>query len=117
MLYMDNLYTSPNLCDDLLRLGIRSCGICRASRKALPPGIREILKQLDKGELQAWKRGQLGCLAWHSARPILILSTHHRVSHFVVVSHPDSRLSQLKPQVAVDYNNNKGHVDEVDQMS
>ena len=116
VLYMDNLYTSPSLCDDLLRMGIRSCGICRPNRSGLPPRIRKAMKQLNKGEFKSWQRGQLGCLAWHSARLILILSTHHRVDHFVTVTHTDDRPSEVKPQVAVDYNHNKGHVDGVDQM-
>lgn len=116
ILYFDNLYTSPTLCDDLLQMGIRSCGICRANRRDLPPRVGVAMKRLDKDEHKAWQRGQLGCLAWHSAKPILILSTHHRVDHFVTVTHPDPRPAELKPQVAVDYNHNKGHVDGVDQM-
>ena len=39
-----------------------------------------------------------------------------KVDHFVTVHHGDARASELKPQVAVDYNNNKGRVDGVDQM-
>ena len=116
IVYFDNLYTSPNLCEDLLRMGVRSCGICRAGRKDLPPNIRLAMKQLDKGQYKSWQRGQLGCIAWHSANPILILSTHHRVDHFVTVAHTDNRPSEVKPQVAVDYNNDKGHVDTVDHL-
>ena len=106
ILYFDNLYTSPTLCDDLLQMGIRSCGICRPNRRDLPPYITATMRQLGKGEYKVWQRGQLGCIAWHSARPILILSTHHRVDHFVTVDHGDVGPSELKPQVAVDYNNN-----------
>ena len=116
IVYFDNLYTSPKLCDDLLRMGIRSCGICRARRKDLPPRVRAAMNRLDKGEYKAWQRGQLGCIAWYSAKPILILSTHHRVDHFVTVTHTDNRPSEVKPQVAVDYSDNKGHVDTVDQI-
>jgi hypothetical protein len=116
VLFFDNLYTSPTLCDDLLRMGILSCGICRPNRKALPPHIRAEMKRLAKGGFKSWQRGQLGCLAWHSARPILILSTHHQVDHFITVSHGDHRPDEDKPQVAVDYNMNKGHVDAVDQV-
>ena len=116
ILYFDNLYTSPKLCDDLLQMGIRSCGICRSHRSGLPPRIGAAMKRLGKGEHKAWQRGQLGCLAWHSAKPILILSTHHRVDHFVSVTHTDARPPEDKPQVAVDYNFNKGHVDSVDQL-
>ena len=116
VLFFDNLYTSPTLCDDLLQMGILSCGICRPNRKALPPNIRAEMKQLAKGESKSWQRGQLGCIAWHSARPILILSTHHQVDQFVTVSHGDTRPAEDKPKVAVDYNMNKGHVDAIDQV-
>ena len=115
-LFFDNLYTSPTLCDDLLQMGIMSCGICRRNRKALPPNIRSAMKQLDRGGYKSWQRGQLGCLAWYGARPILILSTHHQVDHFVTVTHTDNRPAEVKPQVAVDYNMNKGHVDAIDQV-
>jgi hypothetical protein len=116
VLYFDNLYTSLTLCDHLLQMGILSCGICRPNRKHLPPLIRAAMKELDKGGFKSWQRGQLGCLAWHSARPILILSTHHQVDQFITVSHTDNRPDEAKPQVAVDYNNNKGHVDAVAQV-
>ena len=116
VLYLDNLYTSPALCDHLLQMGVQSCGICRPNRKALPPHIRAEMKQLPKGGYKVWQRGQLGCVAWHSARPIVILSTHHSVNHFTTVVHTDSRPNEDKPQVAVDYNMNKGHVDAIDQV-
>ena len=63
ILYFDNLYTSPKLCDHLLQMGIRSCGICRPNRSDLPPGVRAAMKELAKGEHQCWQRGQLGCIA------------------------------------------------------
>ena len=96
-------------------MGTRTCGICRPNRSNLPPRVRQTMKDLNKGEYKSWQRGQLGCIAWYSARPILILSTHHRVDQFVTVTHTDNRPSEVKPQVAVDYNNHKGHVDVVDQ--
>jgi hypothetical protein len=116
VLYFDNLYTSPALCDDLVRMGIRSCGTCRPNRKHLPPDRRDVMKQLAKGEFKSWHRGQLGCLAWYSSKPILMLSTHHQVDQFITVRHGDHRPDESKPQVAVDYNYNKGHVDAIDQV-
>ena len=115
ILFFDNLYTSPRLCDHLQQMGIRSCGTCRRRRKDLPPNIGAEMDALDKGEYKAWQRGQLGCIAWYSAKPILFLSTHHRVDHFVTVPQNNGRPAENKPQVAVDYNNNKGHVDTIDQ--
>ena len=40
-LYFDNLYTSPALCDHLLREKIRSCGTCRPNRRGLPPDLKQ----------------------------------------------------------------------------
>ena len=116
VLYFDNLYTSPTLCDHLLQMGILSCGICRSNRKSLLPNRRYVMKQLAKGEFKSWQRGQLGCLAWYSAKPILLLSTHHHVDQFITVHHGNHQPDESKPQVAVDYNYNKGHVDAVDQV-
>jgi hypothetical protein len=116
ILFFDNLYTSPKLCDHLQQMGIRACGTCRRRRKDLPPGIGAAMDELDKGEYKAWQRGQLGCIAWHSAKPVLFLSTHHRVDHFVTVAQDNGQPAKDMPQVAVDYNNNKGHVDTIDQM-
>jgi hypothetical protein len=115
-LYFDNLYTSPTLCDDLLHLDIHSCGICRPNRRGLPPRIRAAMQRLQKSGHTQWQRGRLGCLAWFSAKPILVLSTHHRVDHFVSVTYTDSRPPVDKPQVILDYNSNKGHVDSIDQV-
>ena len=53
ILCFDNLYTSPTLCDDLLQMGIRSCGICRPNRRDLPPYITATMRQLGKGEYKA----------------------------------------------------------------
>ena len=61
-LFFDNLYTSPALCDHLLRLRILSCGTCRPNRRGLPTDLPEAKKHLAKGEMKAWQRGQLGCL-------------------------------------------------------
>ena len=73
-LYFDNLYTSPPLCDDLLHLGIRSCGTYRLSCKSLPLHIRDACKVPEQ---TFWRRGRL---AWFSAMSIVVLSTHHRVT-------------------------------------
>ena len=77
-LYFDNLYTSPALCDHLLRIGIRSCGTCRPNRKGLPGDLKQTMRRLDKDETSTWQRGQLGCLVWHDAKPQPFLSTIHR---------------------------------------
>ena len=115
-LYFDNLYTSPTLCDELLQIGIRSCGTCRPNRRHLPPGIKQSKASLAKGETKVWQRRQLGCLMWHDSKPVLFLSTHLRVDKITAIPAIGGRPATTRPTVAVDYNFNKGHVDQVDQL-
>jgi len=115
-LYFDNLYTSPTLCDELLQMGIRSCGTCRPNRRHMPPNIYRVKASLAKGEMKAWQRRQLGCLMWHDSKPVLFLSTHLRVDRVTSIPPIHGRPATTRPTVAVDYNLNKGHVDQVDQL-
>ena len=115
-LFFDNLYTSPALCDALLEKSIRSCGTCRMNRKGLPANLKRQGRQLRKGELKAWQRGQLGCVVWSDARPVVFLSTHQRVDSLTEIPSHGGRPTSTRPTVAVDYNYNKGHVDQVDQL-
>ena len=116
ILYMDSLYTSPALCNDLLRRGIRSCGTCRPNRSDLPPNIYRHRTSLAKGETKAWQSGQLGCLMWYDAKAVLFLSTHVRPDKVTPVDPSPFRPATSRPTIAVDYNMNKGHVDQVDQV-
>jgi hypothetical protein len=119
ILFFDNLYTSPALCRHLLTMGIRSCGTARANRRHLPPDLREAMKELRQGETRAWQSGQLGCLVWFDKQPVLMLSTHHQVDVMVTVEQdhgPDHPITVTKPQISLDYNVHKCHVDTVDQL-
>jgi hypothetical protein len=115
-LYFDNLYTSPTLCDSLLEMKIRSCGTCRTNRAKMPPNVKATGKALAKGGMKAWQRGQLGCLVWHDSKPVTFLSTHLRVDGVTAIPSIHGRPSITRPTVAVDYNFNKSHVDQVDQL-
>jgi hypothetical protein len=115
-LFFDNLYTSPALCDHLLQMKIRSCGTCRSNRHGLPSDISHVKSTLSKGEMKSWQRGQLGCLIWHDSKPVLFLSTHLRVDRLTTIPSIRGRPAVTRPTVAVDYNYNKGHVDQVDQL-
>ena len=78
VLYCHNMYASPALCEQLLQMRIRSCGICLPRRRGLPADILRVKSQLSKGEMRSWQRGQLGCLLWRDARAAVFLSTHLR---------------------------------------
>jgi hypothetical protein len=115
-LFFDNLYTSPALCDHLLRMRIRSCGTCRPNRRGLPADLPAAKSHLPKGEMKAWQRGQLGCLLWRDAKPTIFLSTHRRIDQLTAIPASHGRPATTRPTVAVDYNYNKGHVDQADQQ-
>ena len=66
--------------------------------------------------MKGWQRGQLGCLMWHDSREVLFLSTHQRVDRVTAIPAAGGRPATFLPTVAVDYNLNKGHVDQVDQL-
>jgi hypothetical protein len=119
ILFLDNLYTSPALCRHLLSIGIRSCGTVRPNRTGLPSDLKQVMKSLRKGETQAWQSDQLGCLVWCDKQPVLMLSTHHRVDHMSTIAQdhgPNHPPIVTKPQVVLDYNIHKCHVDTVDQL-
>ena len=119
ILYLDNLYTSPALCRHLLSIGIRSCGTFRPNRSGLPSGIRDAMKNLHEGQTKAWQCGELGCMVWRDKRPVLILCTHHKVDDMTTFEQkrdPEETISVTKPQVVLDYNVGKCHVDTVDQL-
>jgi hypothetical protein len=119
ILYTDNLYTSPSLCRDLLKKGLRSCGTYRANRAGLPAGVKDAIKSLGEGETKAWQSGQLGCLVWRDKGPVQMLSTHHRVDDMVTFDldrGPNRPPTVTKPRVVLDYNVGKCGVDTVDQL-
>jgi Transposase IS4 len=119
ILYFDNLYTSPALCDHLLRIGFRSCGTFRPNRSGLPRHLGDAMKELQEGQMKAWQREDLGCIVWRDKKPVLMLSTHHKVDDMVTFEQdrgPNRPTSVTKPQVVLDYNVGKCGVDTVDQL-
>ena len=66
--------------------------------------------------MRSWQRHQLGCLLWNDKRPVLFLNNHRRVDTLTSIPSIDEQPSITRPSVAVDYNMNKGHVDQVDQL-
>jgi len=116
VLYMDNLYISPALFDHLLHKQTLCCGTCRPNRRDLPISIKEISKRLAKGETATWQRGYLGGVVWNDSKPVIFLSTYRSVDQHTRIPANGHRPAHTRPTVAVDYNYNKGHVDQVDQL-
>ena len=113
---MDNLHTSLALCHALLGVGIRSCGTCRPHRADLPPNLTTFKASLAKGQTKpSWPLCHV-CLMWHDSKPVLFLSTHLQPDRITPLDPSPFRPATFRPTVAVDYNLNKGHVDQVDPV-
>ena len=54
---------------------------------------------------------------WNDARPVLFLTTHLRPDRNTPLAPSPGHPAISRPTVAVDYNHNKGHVDQVDQAT
>jgi hypothetical protein len=119
ILYLDNLFPSPALFDALQHMGIRACGTLRPNRKGVPADLRQVGKELPKGGVATWQRGELGCLAWHDRQVVYLLSNHTDID--ATVSFDQARsdgtdVTIIKPKVVHDYNLHRGKVDTVDQL-
>jgi hypothetical protein len=119
ILYLDNLFPSPALFDALQHMGIRACGTLRPNRKGVPADLRRVGKELPKGGVATWQRGELGCLAWHDRQVVYLLSNHTDID--ATVSFDQARgdgteVTVIKPKVVHDYNLHRGKVDTVDQL-
>lgn len=116
-LYMDNLYTSPELFTELHSQAFGACGTLRLNRRGVPPEAKQSLK---KGEKRAISLGSMNVVQWHDKRVVSILSTIHddntvtveRRSRHVV----GGRETVEKPEAITEYNKYMGGVDRGDQL-
>jgi hypothetical protein len=119
ILYVDNLFTSPLLFNELKRNGMNACGTLRPNRKHLPADLKSISKRLPKGSSYHWQQGDLGCLAWNDRRLVYFLANHTTINQTVMLDArgPGQNSAQItKPKVVHDYNLHRGGVDTIDQL-
>lgn len=108
----DNIYTSPELVDFLLKRSTNIYGTTRANRKDLPPGFARA--KLKKGQMNAFQRGKCLAVQWMGKKLATVLCTVHSAE---MVPFTDKMGKQtLKPEAVLDYNHTMGGVDRVDQM-
>lgn len=142
ILYTDNWYTSPALCQFLHDNKTGSCGTARMNRKFMPkfngqkiridnPSSddsdqenrqpqRQIRSRKSKKKdlfIQKEKAGKVLALKWIDRRAVHLLSTVHEGK--VVDSgkkHYRTKKPVMKPDVVMDYNKNMRMVDKADSM-
>lgn len=118
-LYMDNYYTSPELCEELYFRETYSCGTVRSNRKGFP----STLSSLDVSPLESCyvRNGPLLCLKWKGQKaktkkkPVTLLSTVHDAQEVLTLKR-DSHGNRLpKPEIVLQYTKNMSGVDLSDQ--
>ena len=86
---MDNYYTSPALCKELVSLGFDVCGTVRPDRKGMPEGWRisrkrkhDLPETMKKGDLRTQDLGSgITAVQWKDKRLVTLLgSTQHGTS-------------------------------------
>ena len=112
-LYADNWFASPALFEILQRNQTGACGTVCKNRRGLPSDITK----LKSGEIQYLHTGILLALKWQDKQEVHMLSTIHSTTH-ANSGKVDRKTGReiRKPIGIIDYNTNKGAVDQVDMQ-
>lgn len=112
-LYVDNWFASPALFEILHRNRTGACGTVRKNRRGLP----SLITKLKRGEIQYSHTHILLALKWQDKREVHMLSTIHSTT-YANSGKVDRNTGQeiRKPICIIDYNTNKGAVDQVDMQ-
>ena len=116
ILYMDRLFTSPDLLATLLQNGTRGCGTVRNDRVGLPDDFKKKEKEMKTGQRECWQKGNMGALVWKDRRLVYMLTTYVSPKTTQWVLRKGESKKQRVPSVVLDYNKFKGGVDTVDQL-
>lgn len=113
IIYADNYYSSPKLCNYLSQQGTGYCGTVRASRKCMPK-----FKKIKKGEIIQKVSKGIFCIKWCDKRDVLMLSTIHK-GNLIATNKKDRTTGNplKKPDAVVDYNLNMRIIDQVDMFT
>nr|XP_039258026.1 piggyBac transposable element-derived protein 4-like [Styela clava] len=112
--FVDRLYNSVALAEELQRRKTSITGTVVANRKGLPA---EIKTKLKKGEIISLRKGQLLALLWQDKRPISILSTYCNGDEVIEKQLRGSSETIKKPTCIELYNKFMGGVDLADQYT
>ena len=115
--YMDNLYTSVGLLNDLRVRGVLACGTVRSNRKGLPAAVLPKNVHLQRGEFKVAQKDDLACAVWMDTKPVLTLSNFHDpAEQGTVLRRRDGVRTQVPvPKMLQDYQQHMRGVDLMDQ--
>jgi hypothetical protein len=113
-LYMDNVFSSPDLFDDLHTKAINCCGTVRPNQKGMPTAFGRKLK-LKQSDIKTRVKGDLRAVVWKDKQNVNILTDMHH--HPAEGNFCDEYGNALKPAIVQDYNRHMGYVDKSDRMT
>ncbi len=116
-IYMDNLFSSPELYTDLADHQMGACGTLRVNRIGTPEEKRAT-KMKRGDDLRAVRDGKLMFLSWYEKRQVNILTSVHNASMFpknVRARGQNEPREVLKPVAVECYSKYMGGVDRANQ--
>ena len=115
--YMDNLYTSVGLLNDLHVRSVKACGTVRANRKGLPTTLLPKNVRLQRGEFKRAQKDDLTYAIWMDTKAVLTLSNFHDPTHqgTVLRRRDGVRTHVPVPKMLQDYQQHMRGVDLLDQ--
>jgi hypothetical protein len=106
-LYVDNLFSSPDLFDNLAERKINCCETVRLNRKRMPHNLLLWSNRLKRGDILSRTRDDLTAMVWRAKCDVHILTNMH---------HPptngnfcDKHGNAIKPEIIQDYNRHMGY--------
>jgi len=112
---MDNLFSSPDLSDDLAQKKISCCGTERLHRKGTPKDLKPKTLRLKRCDIRVRTRGDLTAVVWKNKRDVCLLTNIHNPPR--EGNYCDEHANAIKPTIVADYNHHMGHVDNADRMA
>ena len=113
-LYLDNYYSSPELCEELYFRDTFTTGTVRLNRKGIPLAVRNA--KLKTSECVFRRKEHLLVLKWCDKRPVKFVSTIHDANDIVTRKKDRAGNFIQKPQIVVDYTSKMRGCDVSDQL-
>lgn len=104
--YTDMYYTSPELAEELFKIGCHLTGTVVTNRIGMPQGLKANGEKMKTADIYSQRKGSILVLSWKAKRVVHMLSTFAKGSKRHVTNvpskWPDKPLT-AKPHVVLDY--------------
>ena len=112
----DRFYSSPELAMELEQRGLAFTGTVQVNRRGMPLAVKSTLdRQMQRGEVKAYRAGKPLVVQWKDKRIITVLTTSGSCNVIDVQTHRGEH--KKKPAIVQLYNNNMLGVDKMDQLA